>query len=92
METLILLFLLVALEKDPALKDAFRNFLGFYKENRELISAVLQQNDASGAVAHTAAAAPEAAEVSSATQKESRPRTKVGSLSILEEYLKRCEI
>ena len=82
MDTLILLFLLVALEKDPALKDALKGFLGFYKENRELISTVLKQP----------APAPEPEHAPAAAQKESRPQTKVDSLNILEEYLKRCEI
>ncbi len=96
METLVLLFLLVALEKDPALKDALKGFLGFYKENRELISTVL------GAASPEAAAedvsdAPKAAKTAeapahTAEKQESRPQTKVGSLNILEEYLKRCEI
>ena len=85
METLLLLFLLVALDKDPALKDTLRGFLGFYKENRELISTVLKQNGAQ------ATAEPAAPQQPPEAKKESRPEQD-GSLRILEEYLKRCEI
>ena len=93
METLVLLFLLVALEKDPSLKDALKGFLGFYKENRELISTVLGAASPE-ASPETAAEASKTAEAPAHTagKQESRPQTKVGSLNILEEYLKRCEI
>ncbi len=85
MDTLILLLLLVMLEKDPALKDTLKGFLGFYKENRELLSAVLKQNSTAEAAPAGSPSAPPAA------KKENRPEQD-GSLNILEEYLKRCEI
>ena len=90
METLLLLFLLVALDKDPSLKDALRNFLGFYKENRELISTVLKQGAAQAAPA-APQQSPAAPNRPPEAEKESRP-VQDSSLNILEEYLKRCEI
>ena len=85
METMLLLLVLIALDKDPALKDALRGFLGFYKENRELISTVLKQ----GAAEAAATAAPQ--QPPAAEKQESRPE-RTDSLRVLEEYLKRCEI
>ena len=90
METLLLLFLLISLDKDPALKDSLRNFLGFYKENRELISAVLKQNGAPEAAEKEPCKEPDG-KPSPPPAEKSRPE-RDGSLRILEEYLKRCEI
>ena len=87
METLLLLFLLIALDKDPALKDALRNFLGFYRENRELISAVLKQNGSQA----TAAEKPAAPQQPPAAEKQESRTERTDSLRVLEEYLKRCE-
>ncbi len=93
METLILLFLLISLDKDPALKDSLRNFLGFYRENRELISAVLKTSPEGLAAEPGGAPSMQSAKQPSAppaAEKKSRPEQD-GSLRILEEYLKRCE-
>ena len=93
MDTMLLLFLLVALDKDPALKDTLKGFLGFYKENRELISAVLKNaSEAAAPPAETPCTKPaETFSSSPEAEKKSRPEQD-GSLRILEEYLKRCEI
>ena len=40
METILLLFMLSTLEKDPAAKQQLTSLLKFYRENRELISAL----------------------------------------------------
>ena len=91
MDTLLVLLVLISLDKVPALKDALRNFLGFYKENRELISAVLKQSGAQATAAAPVAEEPAAPQQPPEAKKESRPE-QAASLGILEEYLKRCEI
>lgn len=40
METILLLFMLSTLEKDPAAKQQLSSLLKFYRENRELFSAL----------------------------------------------------
>ncbi len=92
MDMLLLLFLLSALEKDPSLKNALQNFLGFYRENRAFLTALLQQDaPAASPAAAGGAEAEKGAPAQKDKQKESRSET-LGSLGLLDEYLKRCEI
>lgn len=78
METVLLLFLLALSDKDDSLKRSLNQFLGFYKENRELIQMLLGSQKQG-----EPAATPEEG------HEESRPREEVGNLNILEEYLRR---
>ena len=76
METILLLFVLSTLEKDPAAKQQLSSLLKFYRENRELFSAIAGKETKSG---------------SFDAPKENRPprEEKDGNLKILEEYLAR---
>lgn len=85
METVLILVLLM-MNYDERTRESLKNFLNFYRENRELIAAI----------AGRPAPSPnsDSAEVTQGTehkaeQKESRPEREVGNQAILEEYLKR---
>ena len=86
METVILLLLLSLSDKNESIKDSLNKFLCFYKENRELIQmlAGTLARPAEGANADIPPIKDENG------HKESRPREEVGSLNILEEYLRRA--
>ena len=89
---LILLFVLVSLDKNSSLQDSLRTFLGFYKENRELITALM---GGAGAPAAAPASSPQTTKPSTmpeVKEEKSRPATEVDSLSILEQYLKRSAV
>lgn len=75
METILLLFMLSTLEKDPAAKQQLSSLLKFYRENRELFSALAGKTPEKEPEAPT----------------ENRPprEEKDGNLKILEEYLTR---
>ncbi len=45
MEQFLVLFLIFTLNEDPALRERLKNFLSFYRENRELL-AVMTKNEA----------------------------------------------
>lgn len=75
METILLLFVLSTLEKDPSAKQKLASLLKFYRENRELFSALAGREPKKE---------PDLPE-------ENRPprEEKDGNLKILEEYLTR---
>lgn len=74
MENLLVVLLLFLL-RDPAFKEQLSSFLAFYRENRDLIAS-LTKNEAP------------MSEVGPQKQ-ENRPADGVGSLSVLEEALRR---
>lgn len=86
METVILLFLLASLDKDSSITNSLRNFLGFYRENRELISML-----AGAAQGGRAQGAENGTQKPEKAEKESRPE-QAGSPDLLDEYLKRCAV
>ena len=85
---LILLFVLLSLDKNSSMQDSLKTFLGFYKENRELITALMGGMTAPQTAAKTA----DPPTMSEERQKESRPVEKADSLNILEQYLKRIAV
>lgn len=87
METVILLLLLALSDKDENMKESLNRFLGFYKENRDLIQ-MLAGTLSSPAAESAPADIPPAK--GGEGQRESRPFEKVGNLNILEEYLRRA--
>ena len=89
MELIILLFLLSSMNKDARLQDTLRSFLGFYKENRELITMLMSSQGQNVASPTHAQAEPEQ---TTSKQTESRPSEKVGQMNLLEEYLKRYAV
>lgn len=86
METLLLAVLLM-MNADEGSRETLKNFLGFYKENKELI-AMLAGQKAETAESDGAQEKNETPEA----QTESRPREESGSPAILEEYLKRFSV
>lgn len=76
MENFIVLLLLFAMS-DPTFKERLTAFLAFYKENRELLAALTENK------------APMSATPPEKSEKESRPKSEVGDLTVLEEYLRR---
>ena len=73
---IILLLLFALSDKDGNMKRSLQQFLSFYKENRELLKMLADT------VTHqNQAPAP--------AQNESRPQNEIGSLNILEDYLRR---
>ena len=85
METVILLLLLALSDKNDNMKESLNRFLGFYKENRELIQMLAGTFSPSAeGSADIPPSKPEAG------HEESRPREEVGNLNILEEYLRRA--
>lgn len=79
METILLLFLLSTLEKDPAAKQQLSSLLKFYRENRELLSSLTGREKSQ----------PQREYRPHEEEKEYRPHEeKDGNLKILEEYLK----
>ncbi len=84
METVILLFLLMM--SDERSKETLKNFLNFYRENKDLIATVANVRPSENAE-KTADIAQNASE-----EKENRPREEVGSNAILEEYLRRFSV
>ncbi len=76
METMLLLFLLM-MNGDERTGESLKSFLKFYRENRDLISAL--------------SASPKE-EPSPPEQTENRPREEVGDLSVIEEYLKKFSV
>ena len=85
MEMLLLLFLFSTLDKNSNLKETLQSFLGFYRENRDLISMLAGARTAADGTAQTAAQEPPAGEMENRLPKAE----KVDSVKILEEYLKR---
>lgn len=75
METILLLFMLSTLEKDPSAKQQISSFLKFYRENRELITAL------------TGNAQQTQQQESPKQENRPSPAEKDGNLKILEEYL-----
>ena len=87
METLILLLFFALSDKNNDMKQTLNQFLGFYRENRELIQMLagsFSNPHPEGVVAGMPPAESENG------HKESRPREEVGNLNILEEYLRRA--
>ncbi len=82
---MILLLLLALSDKDGNMKRSLQQFLGFYKENRELIQML------ANAASHpnNAESKPQTEEGSSSGQQESRPHDEIGNLNVFEEYLNR---
>lgn len=83
METMILLLLLALSDKNDNMKESLNRFLGFYKENRDLIQTF------ANSFAHPNGESA-FANASGSAHEESRPREEVGNLNILEEYLRRA--
>ncbi len=77
METALLFFLLFA-SKDPELRETLRNFLSFYRENRDLIAAMTNQ-----------APMPESRPSEKPKETDSRPPEEVGDRALFEKYLSR---
>lgn len=94
METVILLLLLASLDKNPSLQNSLRNFLGFYKENRELLTMLARTAQGEGAPqpVQPAAEQPAPKQNEAGTAKEKSRQETVGSLDLLDEYLKRCAV
>lgn len=86
MDTMILLLVLFLSDKNGSMKDAVQSFLRFYRENRDLIMMLTNQPPAERKNAENAPQADEA------EKKENRPQETVGSVSILEEFLKKCAV
>ena len=84
METMLLLLLLM-MNSDETPKETLKNFLSFYRENREALSALMNVQKSEDIAEKTPEQAP-------AAQTESRPREEVGDTSVIEEYLKRFSV
>lgn len=82
---MILLFILASLDKNSSLRNSLRDFLGFYKENRELLAMLAQSVRQEGAPQAEQPAPP------AEDKKKSRPQG-TDSLDLLDEYLKRCAV
>ncbi len=80
MDTTLVLFLLLMFGSDPAFKEKLQNFLGFYRENRELIRTFC------GAAT---AAQPESPESPADRAQKSAPPEQTGDANVLERYLAR---
>ena len=86
MDTMILLLVLFLSDKNGSMKDAVQSFLRFYRENRDLIMMLTNQPAAERKNAENPPQADEA------EKKENRPQERVGSVSILEEFLKKSAV
>ena len=86
MDTMILLLVLFLSDKNGSIKDAVQSFLRFYRENRDLIMMLTNQPAAERKNAENPPQADEA------EKKENRPQERVGSVSILEEFLKKSAV
>ena len=86
METMLLLVLFM-MNSDETSREKMKNFLNFYRENRPLITAIMQAQ--SGEIPenpqHIAQNTAEEAE-------KNRPPQEVGDPSVLEEYLRRFSV
>lgn len=89
MDTMILLLVLFLSDKNGSMKDAVQSFLRFYRENRDLIMMLTNQPPAERRNAEKTEDAPRAEE---REKEENRPQETVGSVSILEEFLKKCAV
>ena len=81
MEQLLVLFLIFTLGEDPAMKEKFKNFLKFYRENRELI-AMIAKNGAPMSEERPA-------EIKTEPQKDEKNRPLDGAGDLFEELLNR---
>lgn len=84
MERILAQLLLSALKDNPQGKETLVRFLQFYRENRELILLVLNLQNAPHLETGATQPPPDP------PQQESRPQEMVGSVRILEDYLKRA--
>ena len=84
MDTVLLLFLLAMLSANPQLKESLTSFLGFYRENRDLITSLVKESAPASAPAPSAPSA--SAPPAPPEKKESRPQ-EVGKYDVLEKYL-----
>lgn len=79
METMTLLILLAYANGSPELKESLRSFLAFYRENRDVLTSMMNGAPMS--------------QTEPSKQQESRPSGKVGesadTRSVLEQYLNR---
>lgn len=86
MEIAILLFLLSSSGRGGDLKKTLEDFLGFYRENRELLQMLFNKPLQEGA--------PQEKENDRTENggEKNRPREEVGSNDILSEFLKRSTV
>ncbi len=82
MDTTVLLLLLIMLLGGEDANRNLRSFLSFYRENRDIVAALAGNPSAREKEPAKESPSPSA-------QKENRPKDRVGSVNILEEYLKR---
>lgn len=88
MDTMILLLVLFLSDKNGSMRDTVQSFLHFYRENRDLIMMIAQP-PAERRDAEKTEDAPRAEE---REKEENRPQETVGSVSILEDFLKKCAV
>lgn len=79
MESVLFMFLIFYIGENPALGEKLRAFLKFYRENRDLFAAFMQNE----------APMSETKPSETKEQTKSRPREEDGISGILEEYLNR---
>lgn len=89
MDTMILLLVLFLSDKNASLKDTVQSFLRFYRENRDLITMIANQPPAEYKKAEKSEDAPQ---TERPEKTENRPQETVGSVRILEEFLKKCAV
>ncbi len=82
MEATILLVLLM-MGSDDSMKQSLRELLAFYRENRELLRALVQGGEANSAPKQDA---PQAS-----GEQKSRPE-EVGDRTVIEEYLRKLSV
>ena len=78
MEMLIVLFILALSEKNAEVKETLKSVLDFYRQNRELLTAMASMHSA-----------PETGETAHVSEQKSSPDPGGDSLRIIEEFLKR---
>ena len=86
MEQILARLLMSALKDNPQGRETLVRLLQFYRDNRELLMLVLNLQSA----APPAADVPPPESATAKAQQESRPQETVGSVSVLEEYLKKA--
>lgn len=87
METMLLLVVLM-MNADSGSRESLKNFLRFYRENRELIAALSGQNP-QDIVEKSEEAPTKNRPQKESVEKKAEPQEEVGDPKILEEYLKR---
>ncbi len=87
METVLLLVLFM-MNSDDASREKMKSFLNFYRENRPLITALVQAQNGGEIPQNPQHIAQKPAEEAD----KNRPPQEVGDQSVLEEYLKRFSV